>query len=425
MFWLLDRARGARIRRHYDDVQATMSGKPPDEGVLRDLLEHATRTTSFYESFTNLELGDFPVVDRSVIKRDQGRFRSSTFEGARLHQRRTSGSTSTPFSVVQDPDKRRRTNAEIIYFNQTAGLRVGDRLMWIRSAQLLPVSRRQRIIQNVIPVDHLGLDDLRREQIVELLRREQVDGIVSPSSALDSLARYIEARGYPSDQFGVRAIISIAENLPPASRRRIETAFGCPVTNRYSNQENGALACSKPGGEPLYLNRASYRFEFLQPQRNEPQAPGRLARVVVTDLFNRAMPMIRYDTGDLAIVGDVDDAGLAMNLATVEGRAIDVIYDASGGAVSSAWASDVMSKVFPDILQFQLTQDAAASYRLKVVLGDASYSVSDLVAELQKWLGTTARISVEFVDTIPSLASGKQRPVIREYVPGAASPPPD
>jgi phenylacetate-CoA ligase len=306
--------------------------------------------------------------------------------------------------------------AEAIYFNERSRQRLGDRLMWLFAARLVPVSRWQRISQNIIPVDHVGLDDAAKERIVETLRRDHVNAILSIPATHLSLARFIEARGIASDGFGLSVVLSTGENLDPTMKRRLESAFGCPVVNRYGNEENGFLACSVPGEDGLRLNRANYLFEFLKPESDEPQPSGDLARVVITDLYNYAMPFIRYDTGDLAIVADHGGEGPTM-LLSVEGRRIDVIYDTSGGQITSPSVSGVMSRGFPELEGYQLIQDGASSYRLRVALGSKAYGEPELVAVLRKWLGTDAQITVSFEPRIASLASGKHRPVLCEYSP--------
>ena len=190
----------------------------------------------------------------------------------------------------------------------------------------------------------------------------------------------------------------------------MEAAFACPVVDRYANEENGVLACARPGAELLYLNRASYHFEFLKPDADEPQVPGRLARIVVTDLYNYAMPMIRYDTGDLAIVADEGDEHGPTALHSIQGRRADVIFDTRGGQVSGTSASAIMAKSFPDLERYQLIQEGMPAICSGWCPEDAHYSEADLQAVLCRWLGADAKVAVEFVESIPAGANGKHRP---------------
>jgi phenylacetate-CoA ligase len=411
-FWSLDALRGSPIRHHYEDVVARMAEGPPDTDALERLLEHATRTTPAYDRYAGQPLDAFPVLDKMTLKSDPRSYRSSAYLDAPLHIKKTSGSTGTPMVIGHDVDKRRRTIADTIYFNEAAGQRVGDRLMWLASARLVPIPRSRRLLQNIIQVDRVGLDETRTRALVQRLRRDHVNGVLANPSTLGALARHVERAGGSGGGFGLRVVISIGETLDPGIKQRIAAAFGCPVVDRYGNEENGVLACTRPGGDVLFLNRASYHFEFLKLESDEPAGAGAPARVVITDLYSRATPMIRHDTGDLAVVADPGDAGPAA-LLSVEGRRSDVIHTTRGGQLSAPSVSAFMVRHFPEIVQYQLVQVGVTRYRLTVALGDAIYHGPDFTSALTALVGPDARIEVSMVERIPSLASGKHRAVFR------------
>ena len=67
--------------------------------------------------------------------------------------------------------------------------------------------------------------------------------------------------------------------------------------------ENGILAQQKTASENEFIiNWASYHIEILNIDTNELAPNGTVGRIVVTDFFNYAMPLIRYDTGDLGVI---------------------------------------------------------------------------------------------------------------------------
>ena len=140
--------------------------------------------------------------------------------------------------------------------------------------------------------------------------------------------------------------------------------------------------------------------------------------MVVTDLYNYAMPMIRYDTGDLATVAD-HDRGEPTALRSIEGRRADVIHDTSGRQLSVAGVSVIMVARFLDIERYQLVQEDASSFHLRVALGKAEYSESDFSAALAELLGADARVWMGFLESIPDGPGGKHRPVISHYLPDA------
>ncbi len=95
----------------------------------------------------------------------------------------------------------------------------------------------------------------------------------------------------------------MSETLNDYTKQTIEKYFGVPVYSRYSNLENGILAQQVPGSDNRYfINTASYVLEIFKMNEDVPAACRRtLGRIMVTDLYNYAMPMIRYDTGDTGI----------------------------------------------------------------------------------------------------------------------------
>src|SRR5699024_3505712 len=130
------------------------------------------------------------------------------------------------------------------------------------------------------------------------------------------------------------------------------------------------------------LNTASYHFELLKLDRDEPAAPGETGRVVVTDLYNHSTPFIRYDTNDLAVSDDADRSGLK-TLRCLQGRLGDVIKDQDGNMVC---ASNIGSYIreFYDLRQYQLIQDDRNHYQFRVVCDPGAYTDEVLVGMLQK-----------------------------------------
>ena len=92
----------------------------------------------------------------------------------------------------------------------------------------------------------------------------------------------------------------MSEGLDAIGKSEIEQAFKTKVFSRYSNVENGIIAQQTDKSFDYYfINSASYYVEILEMDLDVPVLKGELGRIVVTDLFNDAMPFIRYDTGDI------------------------------------------------------------------------------------------------------------------------------
>src|SRR5262249_25603036 len=131
-----------------------------------------------------------------------------------------------------------------------------------------------------------------------------------------------------------RGIITSAMILHDWQRRVIEEIFACKVTNRYGCEEVSLIACECERHEGLHVNADGVYVELIRDGR--PVGPGEPGSVVVTDLTNRAMPIIRYQVGDVAVWSErVCSCGrTAPLLARVEGRDADYVQTSRGELIS-------------------------------------------------------------------------------------------
>jgi phenylacetate-coenzyme A ligase PaaK-like adenylate-forming protein len=423
-FWLLDLSRGGIIRKHLKEiggllnpVQVKAAGK--HEQYLKEILGHASSHCEFYSGLPlGADLSAFPVVNKSIIKTRQEEFLARGFDPARMYSVTTSGSTGTPFQSYQDKGKKQRNYADTIFFAELTGYKIGQRLfylkIWVEKKMRSRIAYR---FQNMCPVDVIHLNDREIQFLLSRMERHSSDsGILAYASALELICRYLDRIQAPPLKTGVKSIIAMSEALNEYTRTGMEKYFGVPVFSRYSNLENGIIAQQVPGEKTGFLvNSASYHVEILQMDSDEAVAEGELGRIVVTDLFNRAMPMIRYDTGDIGAM-ETDPVNEARQyLSTVEGRKLDLLYDTSGAIISSYLVYKNMWQ-YPEIDQYQLVQEQAKQYTFRINLRGSFEKEEQLVNEFKSFLGQDADFRVEYVSEIPLLASGKRRKIVNNYI---------
>lgn len=416
LFWLLDRLNGSNIKKHLNNIRYHSQYGEIQGSQLDDLLSHAVSTVPFYNNISGKNsVQNFPVVSKESYKSKFDSFQSSLFINKRLHQMSTSGSTGTPFCVYQDLKKRARNIADLIYFNELGGQNLGDRFIFFRVwTDNNKKSKFEQFKQNLVPVDILHLDEVSLQNIRQLLKADKkINSALAYASTYEHLANYLSKCGDTSDMFHIKSLFTSSEVLDMSAKRRIVGTLGCSVYDRYSNQECGIIAQTKDLSEEFLVNIASYYVELLKIDSDEPAKMGELGRIVVTDLFNFAMPIIRYDTGDLAIKC-VESNGGEIKLKSIQGRRVDVIYDTSGRELTPHTWSVYMWK-FDKLKQYQFIQNGEKEYLLKVSGADGVYSDRDFDDTLRGILGSDADIKVEFVETIPVLRSGKFKKTICNY----------
>ncbi|WP_213975744.1 hypothetical protein [Tepidanaerobacter acetatoxydans] len=246
------------------------------------------------------------------------------------------------------------------------------------------------------------------------MKDKKLKCILGYATSLDIISKYLLDKGDTPDLFNIKIVISGAETLREITRKNLKKVFGCNVVSRYSNQENGILSQEPINKKFFALNNASYYFEFLKLNSDDEAEAGELARVIVTDIFNYAMPMIRYDTGDLAIVKK--DARYGRVIDSIEGRKSDFIYDTLGNILSPHIVTNNMWN-FSKIKQYQLIQEDKTKYILRLNGAKGVYKDDDILSLYKSFLGKDADIVIEYVNGIPLLRSGKFQSTICKYNP--------
>ncbi|MEL7834390.1 hypothetical protein [Fodinibius sp. Rm-B-1B1-1] len=387
---------------------------------LKRVLTHAVNTTPFYSRFSYTDrITDFPVINKNTVLDHFEDFKSRKFKGENLKKISTSGSTGVPLKLYHDKGKQNRQHAENIYFNELGGFEVGDRLyylrVWNETNALHPV---ELFLKNIVPVD---VSDLSEEQTKDLIGQLSKDhskkAILVYPSTLKAINQNLDSLGITKVDSDITCIFTMAEALDPQTRKEVEEKFGCQILSRYSNSENGFLGHQVASYRPEYLvNVASYHIEILDFEKDKPVDFGKSGRIVVTDLFNYAMPLIRYDTGDIGVITKVQEPGKEQLLffQRIEGRKLDFIHSTNGKRLSPHFIDYALRK-YDSINQFQLVQTGKTSYTLKLNTFNTTESFCrDIKSALKKYVGDDASISIKFVHEIPLLSSGKRQFVVNE-----------
>jgi phenylacetate-CoA ligase len=243
------------------------------------------------------------------------------------------------------------------------------------------------------------------EQQVEWLCRQDPDYLLTLPSMLQAQAAYcIEHRiRLPK----LREVLSLAEPLFPEVRALCREAFGVAVKDAYSAQEIGHIASQCPESENLHVHSEGVLIEVLG-EDGTPCSPGEVGRVVATPLHNFAMPLIRYELGDLAEVGPPCPCGRGLPVLTrVIGRTRDALRLPDGRTVVPFFAG--IWSDFEAIRQFQIVRTALDEVEIKLVaarpLGPSE--AERLGARVCERLQYPFRTRVTYHDGIPRAAGGK------------------
>ena len=424
VFWIFDAVSGGHVKTHRRDIADilenfnTPKSKERRDVLLKQILRHASKTTPFYKQYEeSYELQDFPVIDKKNFQDNFQAFQSSEYKDKSKHQVSTSGSSGAPFKAYWNKDKVLRNRADTIFLQGIAGYKIGYRLYYVRKwLSKYKGSRWAMAMRNIEMIDVSDFSDNYLAAFIESLKADNSSKVIlSYSSALRDICSYLDKTKASPINTRIDSIIAMAEMLGDDTRKKLKFYFDAPVHIRYSNQENGILSLQlSQENDTLQINWASYYIEILDLDEDIPVDEGTLGRVVVTDLFNYAMPFIRYDTGDLAIMTKNNSFFKGSSVfAKVEGRRMDVLEDTEGNVISGFNIHHLES--YPEIKQFQFVQEGRAEYRINLVVNKPLEKESKIIEHFKNFLGMDAEIVISYMEEIPPLKSGKRRLILNTF----------
>ena len=425
-FWLMDSLRGGEIRQALQQLERIEGGQMSDtevdryqQGRLEKLLKHAMLTVPRCRTMTSLELKDWPVTNKDSYRSNYDMSISTSFNKESLIRMSTSGSTGTPFICYQNLGKKRHVNAEVLFYNGQTGYKIGCRIIYLRSVvREISKSQLMQFAQNIYLLNCTDLSDQGIKDKLDFIRRYTKHSpamLMGYSSTLDAFRKYFDQHGYESAKgCHLLGVVGGSTMLYDNTRLAIERAFDCKCFSRYANEENGFLGQDGIENNVFLMNRANYVTEILKMDKDEPVDNGGIGRIVVTDLFNYAMPMIRYDTGDVGTWTTIENHGVRRRaIGSFGGRVVDMVFNSKGEAVSPHSISTAMWK-YQQVEQYQFAQVGLGQYEIRLNLKEESLNEVELIADLKRVVGFDAVIFVRYVDEIPVLASGKRRYIVNE-----------
>ena len=318
---------------------------------------------------------------------------------------RSSGSTGEPFRVYFDP----RAWATLKYLvklraRHACGVGLTDRVALLDAVPPAAVPSRRG--GHWMCVSVLQSPDAVAAALT-LFEPTVIYGL--PSALLEAArALGVRARG-----LGVRAVFTSGELLAPGARDALAAAFDARVFDVYGTSETKEVAweCGHGG---LHLNADVAHLEVLDDD-DRPLPPGVDGNLVVTSLVNRAMPLLRYRTGDRgALHPGYCPCGRELPLlGVVTGRAADTLVFAGGRRVSPYALTCALESV-EGVLRYQVTQLDPTRVRVRAIAApaaDRALASVRMVQALRAGVGPFLLTDVEFVDRLPTGPRAKFRVV--------------
>lgn len=267
----------------------------------------------------------------------------------------------------------------------------------------IPLDRQER--DNLYYIDSGFLDGESVGTFIQRLADENFRSMIAMASNLDRIAWLASHKQLPEWTGDFIAVFAISEALKETTRETISEYFRYPVYSLYGSEETGRLGFEDGSGLGQRVNTADFFFEVLKMDSDTPADEGELGRLVITDLFNKAFPMIRYENGDLVAMKRMNDGKYYFT--QVAGRKADMLYATDGRMIQFFVATGYLNRC-TDIRQYQVIQEDYHNFTIVLNTDNRSYE-EEIIRNMRSVFGEDSYYRFEYVDEIPKLRSGKHR----------------
>jgi phenylacetate-CoA ligase len=399
---------------------------------LRDLVDYAYRYVPYYRmkmdqrGLTPLDIREIsdmcqlPVLTKRAVQDHGADLLSRKVPESKRVLNRTGGSTGSPLHFWVDKERFDSRRASTDRHNAWAGLRPGDWYAHLWGALLdtggkpgvARLGVREKLLYRSLLLNTSSITEADLQEFLSLLRKYRPRHLLAYAQSAVYFARYCRENAVRDIHFD--SIITTAEVLREDQRAQLEETFSARVFNRYGCREVSVIASECEYHTGLHVNADALYVEIEQ----LPGLPLGHGRVLVTDMLNRSMPLIRYEIGDVAAWAEKQNCPCGRNfplLASVEGRTTDFLYLPDGGSISGIALALVIA--IPSVRQAQFVQQADGRIVLNVVAGNGFSDETPAVLRqrLAPYLHNQVPLEIKRVSGVRQEPSGKYRFVVSEY----------
>ena len=389
------------------------------------LIRQASDSTDYYRDYAALlsghNLSDLPLLSKNTLRDHSSRLACTT-PAKRLTTKTSGGSTGAPVQVKKTPSAMSHELAATWRGYSWADVSIGEkqaRFWGVPSGKKdLLRSKAIDLVTNRYRLSAFSFDESALKRYLSNLQKFKPKYFYGYVSMIREFAIFI-SRYYDKCPVNIEAIITTAEILSLEDRALFEKVFECAVYNEYGCGELGTIAHECEYGS-LHINDENMIVEILN--NGLPCKDGEQGEIVVTELNNTAMPLIRYQLGDYGKISQTPcQCGRTLTvLSEINGREYDFFINKEHKKFHGEfflYAFEELKKSGISVPGFQLIQSDIEHFQLKIVLSQPADigPIKDKLGAVIDTYFNGAKLDVEQVESIERESSGKLRVIKREF----------
>ncbi|MES2812315.1 MAG: phenylacetate--CoA ligase family protein [Bacteroidota bacterium] len=283
------------------------------ENRKKEIVAYHLQNNSYYRNFVGKAAidnwNDIPVMTKKDFQKPLAERLSKAYNEKTVFKNKTSGSSGDPFIFAKDKYAHAITWASIIYrfgwygvdFNQSYQARFYgiplDFLGYTKERIKDFLGKRYRFTI-------FDLSDKVLENVLKKFEQKKFDYINGYTSSIVLFAKFLQQKNIVLTEVcpTLKVCMVTSEMLFEEDKMLMEKQFGVPVVNEYGASELDLIAFQNSNDE--WQVNAETLFVEIVDENHQPLPNGQEGKVVITSLFNKAHPFIRYDIGDIGILDE-------------------------------------------------------------------------------------------------------------------------
>lgn len=394
---------------------------------LTAMLRYTVTTVPYYRELFNdlridvvdvsrhLDLRSIPLLTKKIVRQNQESLVSEAIPADQRYRDSTGGSTGMPMTFFRSRGCLTLRRAQDLFFDEWFSCRLGDKVaLFVSASHHDGVSRsfkawlRKTTFERILRFDPSQTSDAEIAQFLPLYTSFSPEIIKCFPNSLAIFSDYLRRKDI--DVRAVRTIFCTGESLYAHQRNEFRRLYGGQVVERYGTKECGLIASECPAGDGLHLFTEGVYVEVVGEDGN-PVPPGGSGRILVTDLFNDAMPLIRYEIGDRAQTLSTNApcrCGSSLpRIARILGRDRDIVISADGVKRPGYLFVECIARNDIDA-QVQVVQIETGDLEVRICGYNGPHApLERMRRELADLIGPGFNVTIKFVEEIPRDPSGK------------------
>lgn len=390
-----------------------------------EIINHHLQYNAFYKAFTaNSNMKDWnsvPVLTKLDLQQPLNYRLSKGYSKKNCQINNTSGSSGYPLSFAKDQfchalswsvfmDRYSWHNLDLNTSKQARFYGIPlDKMSYYKERLKDKLSNRFRF-------SVFDMSDTQLTKNITLFSKSNYEYLYGYSNALTLFGKYLEREHIVlKDKCNsLKVCIATSETLFEDDKKLLEKQFGIPVINEYGCAELGLIAFQNKNYEWL-INNDDLFVEILD-ENNNVLPHGEQGRIVITSLYNKAHPFIRYDLGDIGTLSKKSTLSKPI-LESLAGRTNDTLNLPSGKTAAGFTMYYVTKTVIEDaskIKEFMLEQFKLDTFKVSYVAEEELTEAQKTTVKkaLDDYLEPGLKVSFERKKSLERAKSGKVKQFI-------------